>query len=461
MNPALRSLPGCVLLLLATLLLSHGPSAPPEAPPALHTDSINLVLGDRALVEAYGWPLPEDLDEDTRIRTHLAYVERLLRSRSVEGLSEQARDARRRSLQRLSDYIRRGQFPRNDDHPDARRPTFIDSRGRICAVGYLLEQDRGRAVAEAISARSKYAFIRELDSPLLAEWAATTGLSREELEMIQPTYEPRSPNRDHAPLFATLDRLDGRPHASLTTGLLFDSQGDGVPTRFDFSFYYMPELYRRGVGYYATATLTKRTGGANSASALSNFDLGLTFVHAAPLNGWLVLRGGMLLPVADTDAEAVALNHAVATQRLADAVLFQPAALGGRVSTSLIVFPALDGSHDEEEGGFLRFDAGLDAYAPSEQGLQWSPRWGAGIGYREKPFVATLELTGNKYRHAASSERAFHHTLGGSLRLIRGDWFSFQPGLTFAYVLSEAGPHRGLFVGLDLLLRWRTGLEHD
>jgi hypothetical protein len=457
MNPALRSLPGCALLLFVTLLLSHGSSAPTAGPSELHTDGINLVLGDRALVEAYGWPLPADLEEDARIRTHLRYVERLLRERSVEGLPAEARDARLRSLERLSDYIRRGEFPRNDDHPDARRPTFIDSRGHICAVGYLLEQDLGREAAEAIAARYKYAFIREIDSPLLARWAATTGLSREELELIQPTYPSYYPNRDHAPLFATLDRFDGRSHASLTTGLHFDGQGDGVPARFDLSFYRIRADGLSGMGFYGAASLTRRMGGASAASAMSNFDLGVTYVRQASRLGWFVLRGGLLLPLADTNAVAVAINRSVAPQRLADAVLFQPGALGGRVSTSVILFPGTHGYHEEGgEGVFARFDAGLDAYAPSHQGLQWSPRWGAGLGYRWMPFAATLELTGNKYRREASSESELHHALGGSLRYISDERFSFQPGLTFATGLS--GAQRGVFVGLDLAIRWGVGL---
>src|SRR5262249_1477742 len=152
----------------------------------LPVQGINLVLGDAALIEAYGWPLPNKLDEDERIRVHLRYAERLLRGRDVSGLPPTLRVARERNLNRLREDILRGEFPRNDNHPDLRRPTFIDARGRICAVGYLLEQDLGRAAAEEIAARYKYAFIRDIDSPLFSGWAATAGLSPEELGMIQP-----------------------------------------------------------------------------------------------------------------------------------------------------------------------------------------------------------------------------------------------------------------------------------
>lgn len=174
-----------VPLLLLAGLLSCG--APPE-PARLHTDSINLVLGDESFVARFGrLPTPAD-DEDLRIRVHLEYVLESLRRRSTAGLSPEARAARARSLERLAAYIQRGEFPRDDEHPDARRPTFIDSRGRICAVGYLLEQELGRQAAAAIAAGFKYAFVREIDSPVLNAWAASSGLTPEELEMIQPTY---------------------------------------------------------------------------------------------------------------------------------------------------------------------------------------------------------------------------------------------------------------------------------
>src|SRR5580704_568889 len=109
---------------------------------SLHTPHINIVLGDESLGalrdEASG------LGEDERIRLHLTYVHALLLARSTEHLSVPLRDARQRNLDRLLDYLNQGDFPRNDEHPDARRPTFVDSLGHICAVGYLIERDLGR-----------------------------------------------------------------------------------------------------------------------------------------------------------------------------------------------------------------------------------------------------------------------------------------------------------------------------
>ena len=60
--------------------------------------------------------------------------------------------------------------------------------GRICAVGYLIEQSAGRALAEAINAHFAEAMITEMESLALDGWIATSGLNVCELAMIQPCY---------------------------------------------------------------------------------------------------------------------------------------------------------------------------------------------------------------------------------------------------------------------------------
>ncbi|QRK04700.1 hypothetical protein JQX13_31250 [Archangium violaceum] len=384
------------------------------------------------------------MDEDLRIQVHLEYVLERLRQRTTAALSPAARAARKRNLEWLAAYIRRGEFPRNDGHPDARRPTFIDSRGRICAVGHLLEQELGREAAEAIAAGYKYAFIREIDSPLLAAWAATTGLEREELEMIQPTYS--SPEYEYGPFFALLDQLDARGHVALSSGLLFDGRGDGVPVQLDLSLTTPGGMTDAGFGLYTAVSLTKLTGAARSASALSNIDIGLSYVRTLPFEGWFVLRSGLLLPTGDEDEVGSSLNGSMAAKRMTQAVLFQPGALGGRLGTSLLLLRSFCASCS------LRLDAGLDVYSAFYKPLQLSPRWGAGFAYSAHPFVATVEVAGARYAETPASKSELHHSVGGSFRLItdRGD--SLQPGVSLSIPL-EARIKRW-FLGFDLVMRY-------
>ena len=156
----------------------------------LYDHTVNGVLGDESFVATFGRrPGPGD-SEDLRIRTHLAFVEQLLRERSVDHLSDEQRTARTRNLDRLHDYWTTGVFPRNTVVPGHRNPVFVDEAGRICAVGYLFEQDMGREAAERINARHRTATVFEIDDPVLGKWLATSGLTLEEAAMIQPAYGP-------------------------------------------------------------------------------------------------------------------------------------------------------------------------------------------------------------------------------------------------------------------------------
>ncbi len=156
----------------------------------LYDHTVNGVLGDESFIATFGRrPGPGD-SEGLRLRTHLVYVEQLLRERPVDHLSEEQRTARARNLDRLHDYWTAGVFPRNTVMSHRRTPVFIDEAGRICAVGYLFERDLGREAAERINARYRTATIFEIDDPVLGEWLATSGLSLEEAAMIQPGYGP-------------------------------------------------------------------------------------------------------------------------------------------------------------------------------------------------------------------------------------------------------------------------------
>lgn len=156
---------------------------------------INAVVGD-ASAHALGID-PQTLDEDERIAVHLAYVEGLLRAEEVTGLSPELREARAQNLSRLRAYLEARRFPRNDDHPDRRRPTFVDSQQRICAVGALMAHDLGRDAVIAMAPSIKYDFIEEIRAPIFLTWAARSGLTLRELAMIQPSYwdrpRPRPP----------------------------------------------------------------------------------------------------------------------------------------------------------------------------------------------------------------------------------------------------------------------------
>lgn len=172
------------LLASSDVLAAHeirGPIAPPAT-------VVNAVIGDVSFFHTFGRLPNEGDDEDLRLQTHLRYVEQVLRGRDVSHLSSAQRAARASILDVLHEYHVAGFFPRNRALP-GRRPVFVDTvSGAVCAVGYLIEQTRGRDVVEAVNADFQYASIFQIDAPVLDAWLDEHGLTRVEAAMIQPFY---------------------------------------------------------------------------------------------------------------------------------------------------------------------------------------------------------------------------------------------------------------------------------
>jgi hypothetical protein len=143
------------------------------------SQEVNAVLHDDSYVTAFGTLPNAGTDEQLRIQTHLSYVEQLLRSRSVDHLSAAQCRNRASILAVLQQYREAGVFPVNRDFPGERRPCFIDADGNICAVGYLIEQTKGRALAEQINEKHQYDYLLDMNEEAIAQWADEYGLTLE------------------------------------------------------------------------------------------------------------------------------------------------------------------------------------------------------------------------------------------------------------------------------------------
>jgi hypothetical protein len=152
--------------------------------------TINPVIGNISFIKKFGHLPGKNTDENLRIKTHLEYVEHLLRNKDVSNLSEQLKNKRNYLLNLLHTYLITGIFPRNYDHSESRKPCFIDKDNRICAVGYLIEKTAGRKSAEEINSKHKYDELLAMNDKAVDNWIATSGLTKEECAMIQPTYGP-------------------------------------------------------------------------------------------------------------------------------------------------------------------------------------------------------------------------------------------------------------------------------
>lgn len=149
--------------------------------------SVNPIVGDVSFLKKFGSLPDKNTNEDLRIKTHLEYVEGVLRNKDVSKLPAHLKQKRKHVLDLLHNYWTAGIFPRNYDYSE-RKPCFIDKNKRICAVGFLIEKTAGRNAAEQINTRHKYNELLAMNDNAVDRWIATSGLTKEECAMIQPTY---------------------------------------------------------------------------------------------------------------------------------------------------------------------------------------------------------------------------------------------------------------------------------
>ncbi len=175
-------------VIVASLVISATAFAlPPGADPALR-DGANHRVGDDSFVTAYGRAPTDGDPEKLRMTTHLRHIRKALAAAPATKPELAARRAE--LLGFLDDYIAKGITPANT-HLPWRTPVFIDDRGNICAVGYLIERSVGRALPEKIAAEHRYEFLEEIATamPDVRAWVASSGLTLDELASIQPGYE--------------------------------------------------------------------------------------------------------------------------------------------------------------------------------------------------------------------------------------------------------------------------------
>ncbi len=155
-----------------------------------NVQAVNAILGDISYIEKYSCLPTQSASEVLRIQTHLEYVECLLRNAPTAHLTKKQKKNRQKAIEYLHLYWTAGIFPENREFLNDRKPCFIDAKGNLCAVGYLIEQSAGREVAEQINARYQYEYLLEMEWNVIDEWIASSGLTKLECAMIQPSYGP-------------------------------------------------------------------------------------------------------------------------------------------------------------------------------------------------------------------------------------------------------------------------------
>ncbi len=127
-----------------------------------------------------------DSDIDA-IQAHLYLVCVHLTKNTAQSLNENQRAKRMQLIEELRNYAHEKVFPTNLYHA-TRTPYFVDDFGVHCAVGFLMKQSGFTDLVATIRANENYAYIEEIRTPGVAEWAEEHGFTVDELKWIQPSY---------------------------------------------------------------------------------------------------------------------------------------------------------------------------------------------------------------------------------------------------------------------------------
>ncbi len=125
--------------------------------------------------------------EKQLIQYHLQQVELLLRNKDVSKLSVSQKMQRLKNLDVLHGYMEQGIFPVNDKF-EKRIPFFIDKYNTYCAVGYLMKTSGADEMAKQIHATQNNSYLLDIQHESLKDWVAKSGLTVDELALIQPGY---------------------------------------------------------------------------------------------------------------------------------------------------------------------------------------------------------------------------------------------------------------------------------
>lgn len=188
---------------------------------------INAVAGDASWA-ALRSGAPAEASEVDRIRTHLQWVEARLRAADTRHLNKSERQVRAERLDALRAYWQAGRFPRHrPGHPipGARSPRWIDDAGVHCAVAFLIAKSGEADLVREVQLRHEYDYVHDMRVPALDEWARRSGLTTEELRLIQPSYH-RVEDDDLADLEVTVPIAVAERS---TTGI----GGDLIPYSYD------------------------------------------------------------------------------------------------------------------------------------------------------------------------------------------------------------------------------------
>jgi hypothetical protein len=135
--------------------------------------------------------VPNDTE---RIKFHLLEVIDMIRKNTSQN--DVKAGIRNSLMNQLEEYARVGLFPENTSIAH-RNPIFIDNRGVHCAVGYLMMMNGFSDLAQSVRNWNNPVYLRDIPVEWLSEWMYFSGLTIDEMALIQPGYPPTQQWTNH------------------------------------------------------------------------------------------------------------------------------------------------------------------------------------------------------------------------------------------------------------------------
>ena len=139
--------------------------------------AINAEIGDESYVQIYGSLPGEDVPFTVRVRTHLEYAESVLRNRPVDHLTEEQKKNRELLLDLLEGFMMSEKFSQ-----------IGENNKKICVICYMFEKTSDSTLTDFDPYQINKSTFNKLNHPGLSDWVEESGITIEELALIQPVY---------------------------------------------------------------------------------------------------------------------------------------------------------------------------------------------------------------------------------------------------------------------------------
>ena len=179
--------------------------------------SINKIIGNKGFEIKHGRSPNEYDNQKDEIISHFEFVYDSLSNLKSEDLNKLQLTNRTKHLNSLKKYMTRGIFPLNNLYFD-RVPVFVDELNTHCAVAYILKEDNQFEIINNLQQNYNYNYVEDMNLDTLSFWLQNSGLSLDELKLIQPTYPGQHPK----PVSSLFSQIT--PYISLGTNISLNNK---------------------------------------------------------------------------------------------------------------------------------------------------------------------------------------------------------------------------------------------